>query len=136
MSKNQNQIKILVIADVEMVRAMVKSALNSFGYKAVEEAVDGQEAIDKILAAEEAGRPYDIIFCEWTLPVASGLEVLQFCRESSEVPFIMITAESEAAAVIKAIRAGATDYLVKPIAPEILDRKLTRIVDRITGHAA
>ena len=132
----QNQFKILIVEDVELVRAMVKSTLQTFGYHSIEEALDGQQAIEKISAAEAIGQPYDVIFCEWTLPVRDGLDVLKFCRESGETPFIMITAESESAAVVRAIRAGATDYLVKPIAAEIFDRKLTKIIDRITGNAA
>jgi two-component system, chemotaxis family, chemotaxis protein CheY len=135
----QPPFKILVVDDLEIVRAMVKASLGQLGFAGAEEAENGQQAIDKIIAAQNAGQPYDFIFCEWTLPVVSGIGVLNFCRTSEdfkETPFIMITGELESAAVVKAIRAGATDYLVKPIALDILDRKLTKIVSRITGSAA
>jgi len=48
----------------------------------------------------------------------------------------MVTAEAEQESVVRAIRAGATDYVVKPIAADVLERKVNKILSKLAGRAA
>jgi two-component system chemotaxis response regulator CheY len=73
------------------------------------------------------------------MPEATGMEVLQFCRVMpcyAKTPFIMVTAEAESQNVIQAIKTGANDYIVKPVTPEDLAKKLDKIFSKFKLLAA
>ena len=86
------------------------------------EAADGEEAL-RLLKDNQ----FDLVFLDWNLPKADGLEVLKSIRAGrSTVPVIMVTVESERVQILKAIHAGASDYLIKPFAPDTLIQKLEK----------
>ena len=131
--------RILLVDDFEIVRLMLKNALSDLGYTDVEEAEDGRVAMTKLTEAQAAGKPYAMVFCDWNMPEMTGIEVLEACRgtpEFAQLPIVMVTAEAEQESVVRAIRAGATDYVVKPIAPDVLERKVTKILSKLAGRAA
>lgn len=69
--------------------------------------------------------------------VQTGLEVTQTIRaDGGRVPIIMITAEAEKTHVIEAIKAGVTDYLIKPFTPEMLREKIERVLGHLAGQPA
>lgn len=134
-----NKVKILVVDDFEMVRIMLKNALNDLGFHRIDEAEHGKIAMEMLTEAHAVGHPYSIIFCDWTMPEMTGIEVLETCRKSEKfnlLPFVMVTAESEQESVVRAIKAGATDYLVKPISPELLEKKVHKILSKLSSIAA
>lgn len=131
--------RILLVDDFEIVRMMLKSALSDLGYSNVEEAEDGKIALRMLKEAHASGRPFNLVFCDWNMPEVSGIEVLETCRMTPEfvsLPIIMVTAEADQENVVRAVRAGATDYVVKPIAPDVLERKVNKIIAKIAGRAA
>ena len=131
--------KILLVDDFEIVRLMLRNALGELGFTNVHEAVDGKEAMAKLNEAQAAGDPYILMFCDWNMPEMNGIEVLEACRKSAEfnqLAIVMVTAEAEQGSVVRAIRSGASDYIVKPTAPEILERKINKIMAKIAGKAA
>lgn len=131
--------KILLVDDFEIVRLMLRNALADLGYTEVEEAEDGRVAMTKLIEAHTAGKPFNLVFCDWNMPEMTGIEVLEACRttpELSAIPIVMVTAEAEQESVVRAIRAGATDYVVKPIAPDVLERKVNKILAKLSGRAA
>lgn len=131
--------KILLVDDFEIVRLMLRNALGELGFTDIEEAEDGRSAMTKLIDAHAAGSPYALIFCDWNMPEMTGIEVLEACRSTPEfasLPIVMVTAEAEQESVVRAIRAGATDYVVKPIAPDVLERKVNKILAKISGRAA
>ncbi len=135
---DNNHVKILVVDDFEMVRVMLKNALNDLGFHHIEEAEHGKMALTMLSEAHISGKPYSIIFCDWTMPEMTGIEVLEQCRKIEELkslPFVMVTAESEQESVVRAIKAGATDYLIKPISPEMLEKKVHRILSKLSEAA-
>ncbi len=74
---------------------------------------------------------------EWNMPSKTGLEVTQSIRaDGGRVPIIMITAEAEKSRVIEAIKAGVTDYLIKPFTPEMLREKIERMLGQLAGQGA
>ncbi|MGE0529283.1 MAG: response regulator [Bdellovibrionales bacterium] len=132
------QARFLLVDDFEIVRVMLRNILVEQGFSAIDEARDGRQAIAKLTDAHSTGQPFDVILCDWNMPEVTGMDVLEYCRSESayrELPFIMITAEADQASVIAALKAGATDYLVKPIVPEILARKVNKIMGKNQGAA-
>ncbi len=136
---SKSNVKILVVDDFEMVRVMLRNALNDLGFHHIEEAEDGVKALEMLNESFISGEAYSIVFCDWTMPEMTGIEVLENCRRSEalkNLPFVMVTAESEQESVVRAIKAGATDYLIKPISPELLEKKVHKILSKLSSSAA
>lgn len=86
----------------------------------------------KINHAQSIGLPYNIIFLDWHMPGLEGYDVLTACREKTEhnkTAFVMLTAEQEEKNVLKAIKAGSTSYLIKPVAKNSLEKTLDKVMD-------
>lgn len=131
--------RVLLVDDFELVRVMLRNALKALGFTDISEAGDGKSALHKIREAYAEGSGFDLVFCDWNMPEMDGMELLQLCRKFPEfenLPFIMVTAEADQKQVFKALSNGATDYIVKPISPEILERKVLKILRKVqTGVA-
>jgi two-component system chemotaxis response regulator CheY len=128
---SQSNTRILLVDDFEMVRTMLKNVLTNMGFKDFQEAENGQEAMNQITKAKEEGRPFDIIFCDWNMPIMTGIEVLETIRKHPDFKnliFVMVTAEVEQQSVIRALKSGANDYIFKPVAPDTLAKKIDRLL--------
>ena len=113
--------KFLVVDDSSTIRRILTSALNTAGYTDVDTAADGKEALDKCTADPSIG----CVLSDWNMPVMNGYDFLvAFRAMNTTTPFIMVTTESEKASIVKAVQAGATNYVVKPFTPEILLEKI------------
>jgi two-component system chemotaxis response regulator CheY len=127
-------LKILIADDHFLIRQFVRNTLADAKITNVQTAADGNEAIDLVQKARDVGQPYDIVFLDWNMPTVSGLEVLSYFRAKPEygtTAFVMLTAESEQQNIMKAIKAGATSYIIKPVSPADLGKKLFEIYEWI-----
>ncbi|MCI0754800.1 response regulator [Teichococcus vastitatis] len=118
--------KILVVDDYPTMRRIVKNLLDQIGYKDVEEAGNGVEALEKIKVHR-----YDLVISDWNMEPMTGLELLKEVRADaglSKTPFIMVTAESKTENVVAAKQAGASQYIVKPFTAETLKAKIASVV--------
>jgi two-component system chemotaxis response regulator CheY len=125
-----SSLKVLVADDHFLIRQFVRNTLQEAKVVNVQTAADGNEAIDLVQKSRDAGQAYDIVFLDWNMPTISGLEVLSYFRakaEYADTAFVMLTAESEQQNIMKAIKAGATSYIVKPVSPADLGKKLFEI---------
>lgn len=114
--------KVLVADDSSTMRKIIIRSLNAVGIYDVAEAGDGDEALQ---AFDKA--PFDLVLTDWNMPQRNGLQVIEGIRSrGSQVPIIMITTESEKRRVLDAIRAGVSDYLVKPFEADKLREKLEK----------
>ncbi|UJW30577.1 response regulator transcription factor [Saccharothrix sp. AJ9571] len=107
--------RILVVEDDDGVAAAVVDALVSAGHGAVRARV----------AAEVAAlrQDADLVLLDLGLPDADGLDVLRELRRAGELPVLVMTARSAERDVVRTLRLGADDYLVKPVRlPELLAR--------------
>jgi two-component system chemotaxis response regulator CheY len=123
-------LKVLIADDHFLIRQFVRNTLQDAKITNVQTAADGNEAIDLVQKAHDASQPYDIVFLDWNMPTISGLEVLSYFRakpEYTDTAFVMLTAESEQQNIMKAIKAGATSYIIKPVSPTDLGKKLFEI---------
>jgi two-component system, chemotaxis family, chemotaxis protein CheY len=120
--------KILVVDDFLTMRRIVKNLLKQLGYENIVEAEDGEQGYAKLKAGS-----FDFVVSDWNMPVCDGLDMLKRVRsdpELKEMPFLMVTAEAEKVKVIEAIRAGVSNYVVKPFTAEILKEKIEKIFDK------
>ena len=111
----------LLIDDSKTMRNIQKSVLKQLGYTEIDEACDGQDALNKI----ESFKP-ELCLVDWNMPNMDGLTFVKTFRESDRsTPLIMVTTEAEKARVIEAIKAGVNNYVVKPFTPDLLSERIT-----------
>lgn len=129
---------ILCIDDEDDIRKLIVEELTDSGFAALE-ARNGKEGLEIMLAHWP-----DIVICDITMPVMDGHELIAEIQvnypEFSNVPFIFLTALADKQNLVQGLKAGASDYLTKPIDFDILLAKIegcvTRIEnDRKTGRA-
>ncbi|MEO8799454.1 MAG: sigma-54 dependent transcriptional regulator [Polyangiaceae bacterium] len=117
--------RVLVVDDEERAREALAGLLESAGY-AVEMAADGLEALKLIHDA-----PPDVVITDLKMPNLDGMGLLAKLREQDgRIPVIVATAHGELSAAVEAIRAGAADFLTKPIRFEVLLIALERAMER------
>ena len=111
-------ITILTVDDEPVQRRLAAEALARAGYRVVE-ARDGEEAIRQL--SGENAHPIDLVLLDLMMPGMDGLQTLSAMREGGyEQPVIVLSAKGGMNSVIAAMRAGAFDYVVKPVAPDRL----------------
>ena len=116
---------ILVVDDYQTMVRIIRNLLKQVGYENVDDAANGDEALRKI-----RDRRYSLIISDWNMEPMTGFQLLQKVREhgaASDVPFIMVTAESKTDNVIAARRAGVSHYIVKPFNAATLKSKIDAI---------
>jgi two-component system chemotaxis response regulator CheY len=116
---------ILVVDDLKSMRTEVKDLLRQMGFKQIIEAQDGKEAMSLLETT-----PVDFIISDWNMPNADGLELLRHVRNHvayGDLPFLMVTAVAERNNVLEAVEAKVSNYIVKPFAPETLEKKIRAI---------
>ena len=102
--------RVLVVDDEAGARSGLQKLLRQAGYL-VDTANDGRAAI--AIASE---RPPDAVVTDLRMPVMDGMTLLRRLRErDGELPVIVATAYGDVTSAVEAMRAGATDYLTKPI---------------------
>lgn len=120
------EMKFLLVDDFQSMLLVTDSLLRQMGFKDIDHAQNGQEALEKL-----KWKKYDVILSDWNMEPMSGLELLMAVRANDtlkKIPFILITAESKPENIIVAKKAGVTNYIVKPISADALKLKLTPIV--------
>jgi DNA-binding response OmpR family regulator len=109
--------QVLVIDDDETIRAVVRRIVEMAGAN-VTEATTGEEG----LRALYAGRP-DVVVLDIGLPGLDGWQVLERIRQLTDLPVLMLSAHDDELEKVRALQAGADDYVTKPFgAPELLAR--------------
>lgn len=99
---------ILVVDDEPQIRRVMRATLTTQGYSIVE-ARDGQEALEKLRSEKP-----DLVLLDMNMPVMDGLQACREIRAGSGVPIIMLTVRSAEKDKVRALDAGADDYVVKP----------------------
>ncbi|MBL8316446.1 MAG: sigma-54-dependent Fis family transcriptional regulator [Rubrivivax sp.] len=116
------ELNVLVVDDEPAIRQVLSSALSKAGYP-VEAAGSAAEALAKLAAA-----PFDVVLSDVFMPVMDGIELLREARtRGHEATFIMVTAFASVDSAIDAIRAGAWDYITKPVRNEEILHRLEQI---------
>ena len=126
-------LKVLVVDDSKTIRMIVKKAFKPFKCEIVE-AGDGKEGLE-MAAGEKPG----LIVLDITMPVMTGVEMLEQLRADPELaatPVIMLTAESGKENVMKILKMGVKDYMVKPFKGQDLIERVNKILTLEAKEAA
>lgn len=121
----------LVIDDSRAMRSILARMLQNLGFT-VREAGNGSEALEHL---RQGLRP-DVILLDWNMPVMNGYEFLKSVRSVAsyrDITIMMVTTESESSQVVRALAAGANEYVMKPFTPAVIREKLELL--GLTSHA-
>ena len=119
-------ITILVVDDFATMRRIVKGNLRQLGFSKIIEAEDGRIALEELKKNK-----IDLIISDWNMPNMNGLELLKAVKGDEsfkKIPFVMVTAEGQKSNVMEAVKAGVSNYVVKPFTPETLEEKLKKVL--------
>jgi two-component system cell cycle response regulator len=113
--------RILLVDDEKMARTLYGDYLREAGHTVT--AVGTFEEVQEALAAE----PFDAVVTDLILPGADGMEVLRYTKERYPgIEVVVITGLDKVDPAVRAIKSGAAEYLVKPVAPEALQHAVRR----------
>ena len=116
---------VLVVDDYQTMVRILRNLLKQIGFNDVDDASDGQAALEKLRA-----KKYGLVISDWNMAPMTGYELLQQVRSDSELsslPFIMVTAEAKTENVVAAKKAGVNNYIVKPFNAETLRTKISAV---------
>jgi len=121
-----NDIKILIVEDMELNQLLMKTLLDDFGFE-YEIAANGIIAIDKLKT-----NTYDIILMDLQMPEMNGFEATEYIRKEMNLktPIIALTADVTTVDVTKCIAAGMNDYISKPVDERLLYNKLINFMKK------
>jgi two-component system KDP operon response regulator KdpE len=122
--------RVLVCDDEPQILRALRVILRDAGYEAVT-ASTGEEALDRAAVKPPAAAILDLM-----LPDIDGVEVTKRLREWSEMPIIVLSAVGEEEAKVRALAAGADDYVTKPFGPPELVARLEAVLRRAKPEAS
>ena len=117
---------ILIVDDYKTMLRIIGNLLKQLGFKTIDEATDGAEALSKMRS-----KPYSLVISDWNMAPMTGFQLLKEVRADEklkETKFILVTAESKTENVIAAKQAGVNNYIVKPFNAETLKGKLKSVI--------
>jgi two-component system response regulator AtoC len=121
------ELNVLVVDDEPAIRQVLSAAISKAGYP-VDSAGSAAEALAKLEAT-----PIDVVLSDVFMPVTDGIELLKQARaRGHSATFIMVTAFASVDSAIDAIKAGAWDYITKPVRNEEILHRLEQI-DALRG---
>jgi two-component system chemotaxis response regulator CheY len=112
----------LVVDDSRAMRSILTRLLSGLGFD-VAQAGDGAEAMQVL----GAGTRPDVILVDWNMPVMDGLTFIKTVRSREDlrdISLMMVTTESEQGQIVRALAAGAHEYVIKPFTDEVIAEKL------------
>jgi adenylate cyclase len=120
--------KVLVVDDSRLMRMVLTKALKELGFTNIDEAVNGRDAIKKLLEKQ-----YDLMLLDMEMPEMNGIEVLTNMNLDTRLkgtPTIVISGNEQIDLAVQCIEAGAEDYLLKPPNPTLLRARVTTSLEK------
>ncbi len=125
------RMKVLMVDDFATMRKIVRNILKQIGFEDISEAEDGNAAL-RVIKNEKVG----LVVTDWNMPNMSGLDLLREIRQdpqTSSLPVLMVTAEGLKENVMEAVKAGVSNYVVKPFTAEVLQEKIETIFKKMAN---
>ena len=113
----------IVIDDSRAMRMILRRIVGQLGFEVVD-AEDGRAALDLLAGMAEVPA---LALVDWNMPNMNGLEFVAAAREDArlrEITLVMVTTESEQSQIVRALAAGAHEYVIKPFTSEAMIDKL------------
>lgn len=114
--------RALVIDDSRAMRMILGRIMTGLGYDVIE-AGNGQEALELLQSTDLP----DVALVDWNMPVMDGLSFVSAVRADERLrpmTLMMVTTESEQGQIVRALAAGAHEYVIKPFTPDAIVDKL------------
>jgi len=114
--------RILVVDDQATMRRIIVRMLKKLGHQDCYEAQNGADAVERLETLT-----VDVVISDCRMPSMDGIDLLHALRaneSTKKLPVLMVTANADEANVLSALRAGATNYLVKPFTLDSLRDKM------------
>jgi two-component system chemotaxis response regulator CheY len=115
--------RALVIDDSRAMRLILARIARQLGFDVVE-AGNGREALDRLAELESVP---ELALIDWNMPEMNGLEFVAAVRRDAKyraMTLMMVTTESEQSQIVRALAAGAHEYVIKPFTPDAIVEKL------------
>ncbi len=114
--------RAMIIDDSRAMRSILRRIVTGLEFE-TSEAGHGQEALDQM----ESGTVPDLCLVDWNMPVMDGYTFITRVRANPDwrnVTLMMVTTESEQGQIVRALAAGAHEYVIKPFTPDAIVEKL------------
>ena len=124
--------RILIVDDMMTMRKMVGKVCKEIGFTDLTEAADGALAWEAITNAKPA---FGLVISDWNMPNCTGIELLKRVRGSprtATLPFVLVTAEAEQHQIVEAVKAGVSNYVIKPFTADSIREKLEQVHKKIS----
>ena len=121
--------RVLVVEDDAGIRSALIHALSDRGH-AVESAPNAMTGLQSAISGEP-----DVVILDLGLPDLDGVELLRMLRAVSGTPVIVATARDDDEQVVRALDAGADDYMIKPFSADTLDARIRAVLRRSASSA-
>jgi len=121
----KTEIKILIVDDLPTMQKILIHQIKQAGFENVVMASSVIEAMERLQAEK-----IDLVLSDWRMPDKDGLDLLAAMKTDealAKISFILITAEDGKENIVKAIKSGVTDYIVKPLSAKILEDKIHEV---------
>ncbi|MCL4848027.1 MAG: response regulator [Acidobacteria bacterium] len=118
--------RFLIVDDSSTMRRIIINTLSKLGYQEFVEAGNGREGIEKLTATK-----VDLIVTDWNMPEMSGIEFIRTVRTMetcAHLPVLMVTTNAAKDDVAEALRAGVSNYVVKPFTPDTIKEKIDAVL--------
>jgi len=111
--------KVMLIDDSKTMRNIQRNILLQLGFKEIEEACDGQDALSKVSAFAP-----ELLLVDWNMPNMDGITFVKNYRtQGGKSPVVMVTTEAEKTRVVN-------NYVVKPFTPDSLSQRINETLSR------
>ena len=117
--------RALIVDDSRAMRLILTRILGELGFETVD-AQNGREALTRVAVAGQ----FDVALVDWNMPEMNGLEFIRAVRAEGGHPdltLVMVTTETETGQVVRALAAGANEYIMKPFSRDVLVDKLSML---------
>ena len=124
---DKNNLRLMIVNDKHDLRAIMRDYLRNDGYVNLTISENGQSALRKALA-----EPPDLIIADYELPGLSGLDLLREVRREKklhDIPFILLSPETNQKYVAQAAEYGVSAFIVKPFSHQTLTDKVNRLLE-------
>lgn len=126
-----DHLTILAVDDSMQMRRLLQGMLTEIGIYQVYLAKDGSEALRFLGDCDDM---VDIVLCDWKMPKMNGIDLLRQIRSADpDMPFVMVTGQSDENSVVAAKNLGVTSYLIKPFSSDQLVKRLRSIARLIAA---
>lgn len=123
-------VKILLVDDAKGIRSLIKGNLLELGFTNITEAGDGEEAFAILNKCQQENAPIELLLTDLRMPNMDGIQLVRKLRklpQFSRLPILMISADTDKLVIVDAIKAGISDYIIKPLDTNRLQVKLEQV---------